>query len=369
MWGVGKVGWGLNCWKTTSIPVTDNPKTKRPIKSPLEITCIGSVLLLLPSCEQEIDSSSTLCCRKMDRSSFSPGTRRTRPKSEIYSTFVVHDDEDDDNGETSRRWKAGSSETQDDPYATMLYKDNGHDDDEDDEDSSLPPLLKRLPKDFGGGSSMDYDNDDNDAGDFGTVIVKSDRSRQRDRPPSGIASPAGSTWRAGSSSQASTFNRHGGDDNDDDGGGFSTFVVRSTVKSGERESVSGTVVRRTGGGGVGSTMERAVASMQAAGEFGFGKQRKGSVSSQNEEGKQQSITTKVSTSSIPDSVTREDPTTKYELLNELGRFQIVDSGSFLLYYYPLLFCFACFVDGLCSGNCCREGILWCCLQSEGFKNF
>ena len=58
--------------------------------------------------------------------------------------------------------------------------------------------------------------------------------------------------------------------------------------------------------------------MQGMGEFGFGKQRKGSGSSQNDEGRHQSITTKVSTSSIPDSVTREDPTTKYELLNELG---------------------------------------------------
>lgn len=220
----------------------------------------------------------------MDRSSFSPGTGKTRTKPDIYSTFVVHDD--------------------------------------DDEDSSLPPLLRRLPKDFGGGAPLDYDDEDDDAGDFGTMIVKSDRSRQRDRPSSGVASPA---WKA-----RSPLNRFGGDDDgdddDDDGGGFSTFVVRSTVKSGERESVSGTVVRRTSGGGsvgvgvgVGSTMERAVASMQGMGEFGFGKQRKGSGSSQNDEGRHQSITTKVSTSSIPDSVTREDPTTKYELLNELGR--------------------------------------------------
>ncbi|KAG4403216.1 hypothetical protein AAZX31_01G056500 [Glycine max] len=219
----------------------------------------------------------------MDRSSFSPGTGKTRTKPDIYSTFVVHDD--------------------------------------DDEDSSLPPLLRRLPKDFGGGAPLDYDDDEDEgAGDFGTMIVKSDRSRQRDRSSSGVASPA---WKA-----RNPLNRFGAEDDgdeedDDDGGGFSTFVVRSTVKSGERESVSGTVVRRTSGGsgglGVGSTMERAVASMQGMGEFGFGKQRKGSGSSQNDEGRHQSITTKVSTSSIPDSVTREDPTTKYELLNELGK--------------------------------------------------
>ena len=103
---------------------------------------------------------------------------------------------------------------------------------------------------------------------------------------------------------------------EEDGEGFSTFVVRS----GERESVSGTVVRRTGGGDVGSTMSRAVASMQAVGDLGFGKQRKGSGSSQGEEARQLA---KMSSSSIPESVTREDPTTKYELLNELGEFLVI----------------------------------------------
>ncbi|XP_057748190.1 serine/threonine-protein kinase 1 isoform X2 [Arachis stenosperma] len=258
----------------------------------------------------------------MDRSSFSAGTRKAQPKSDIYSTFVVHNDDDAGDGGTIRRRKSGIPESQEDLYGTMVYKENGHDDD--DEDSSLPPLLKRLPKDFGGGASMDYDDDDDDdddddegAGDFGTMIVKTDRSRQRERSSSsGLVSPSGSTWKAQSSSQASV----GGDDDDDDddGGGFGTFVVRSTVRSSERESISGTVVRRTAGGsGAGSTMERAVASMQAAGEFG--KQRKGSGSSQNEDARQQLITTKISASSIPESVTREDPTTKYELLNELGK--------------------------------------------------
>ncbi|RYR68581.1 hypothetical protein Ahy_A03g015065 isoform B [Arachis hypogaea] len=256
----------------------------------------------------------------MDRSSFSAGTRKAQPKSDIYSTFVVHNDDDAGDGGTIRRRKSGIPESQEDLYGTMVYKENGHDDD--DEDSSLPPLLKRLPKDFGGGASMDYDDDDDDdddegAGDFGTMIVKTDRSRQRERSSSsGLVSPSGSTWKAQSSSQASV----GGDDDDDDddGGGFGTFVVRSTVRSSERESTSGTVVRRTAGGsGAGSTMERAVASMQAAGEFG--KHRKGSGSSQNEDARQQLITTKISASSIPESVTREDPTTKYELLNELGK--------------------------------------------------
>ncbi|CAL5188570.1 unnamed protein product [Lathyrus oleraceus] len=251
----------------------------------------------------------------MDRSSFSPRTRNIRPNADIYSTFVVHDEDDD--GETNWRRKLANVDVQEDPYSTMVFKDNGHND-EDDEDSFLPPLLKRLPKDFGGGASMDYDDDD-ESGDFGTMIVKSDRGQQRDRSSTGVALPVGPTWKTGRSSQASPLNRRDEDDaEEDDGGGFSTFVMRSTVRAGETESVGGTMVRRTGSNeGGGSTMERAIASMQGLGEFG--KQRKGSESSHNEEGKQHSIATKVSTSSIPDSVIREDPTTKYELLNELGK--------------------------------------------------
>lgn len=285
----------------------------------------------------------------MDQSTFSVRTRKARSKSELYSTVVVHDDEDGDGDgggydkrDQSRRGQnAKSSGPEGDPYATMVYKDNGREEDEDD-DSSLPPLLKRLPKDFGGGASMDYEDDpDDDGGDFGTMIVKTDRSRQRN------LSSSGSTWksRKSPSSYASPMTGLGaGEDEDDDGDqGFSTFVVRSTARSSERESVSGTVVRRTsagvgsGGTGAGSTMERAVASMQASGELGFGKQRRGS----NDEGRQ-SIGTKVSSSSIPESVTREDPTTKYELLNELGGLQfefIPVIFISILFYFPFEFFF------------------------------
>ncbi|KAF7827962.1 serine/threonine-protein kinase dst1 isoform X1 [Senna tora] len=261
----------------------------------------------------------------MDQNAFSLRTRKTRPKSDLYSTVVVHYDKRD---QSRQRRSTRNSGAEDDPYATMVYKDNGHEDDEDD-DSSLPPLLKRLPKDFGGGASMDYEDDpDDDAGDFGTMIVKTDRSRQRNRSSSSFSSPMGSTWKSRKSPlrQATPIAGLGGgedeEEEDDDGGdgGFSTFVVRSTARSSDRESVSGTVVRRTSGGGTvtGSTMERAVASMQASGELGFGKQKRGSGSLQNDEGRQ-SITTKISSSSIPESVTREDPTNKYELLNELGK--------------------------------------------------
>ena len=97
----------------------------------------------------------------------------------------------------------------------------------------------------------------------------------------------------------------------DVGDGFYTFVMRDSP-------ASGTVVRRSSGGdgGAGSAMSMAVASMKAAGELGLGKQRKVSGASPMEEARQQ--LTKMSASSIPESVTKEDPTTKYELLNELG---------------------------------------------------
>ncbi|KAM1082197.1 hypothetical protein ACFX13_021230 [Malus domestica] len=219
-------------------------------------------------------------------------TRRTRkiPPKPDYSTVVIHDDDD---ALSNRQSKHKSSDPEPDLYATMVYKGNA-DEDEDDDDASLPPLLKRLPKDFGGGPSIDYFDDeeeDENGGDFGTMIIKPDRNR---------------TTRRSRDFKRASF------DDDGEGSGFSTFVVRP---SSERESVSGTVVRRTSSG-AGSTMSRAVASMQASSELGVGKQRRGSGSSQGEEYRQ---TTKMSSSSIPDSITREDPTVKYELLNELGK--------------------------------------------------
>ncbi|XP_048440957.1 serine/threonine-protein kinase svkA-like isoform X2 [Pyrus x bretschneideri] len=218
-------------------------------------------------------------------------TRRTRkiPPKPDYSTVVIHDDDD---SESDRQSKHKSSHLEPDLYATMVYKGNA--DEDEDDDASLPPLLKRLPKDFGGGPSIDYFDDeeeDDNGGDFGTMIIKPDRN-----------------W---TTRRSRDFKRASFDD-DGDGSGFSTFVVRP---SSERESVSGTVVRRTSSG-AGSTMSRAVASMQASSELGVGKQRRGSGSSHGEEYRQ---TTKMSSSSIPDSVTREDPTVKYELLNELGK--------------------------------------------------
>ncbi|KAI3696320.1 hypothetical protein L1987_79332 [Smallanthus sonchifolius] len=227
----------------------------------------------------------------MDFSSAYRRTSKKPTKSELYSTFVVHsDEEEDDDDQTQKNPKKSDAG---DIYATMLRKE----DDDPNDDESLPPLLKRLPKDFGAA----VDSDDDGESISGTMIVKTGRRRVQ------------------SSYKREEFDEE--EDDDEDGGGFGTFVVRSDER--ESESVSGTVVRRTSAGSGGmSTMSRAVASMQAVGE-GFGRPRKGSgtptSSSQDEGGHSRHQTSKMSSGSIADSITREDPSTKYELLHELGK--------------------------------------------------
>ncbi|KAJ4974470.1 hypothetical protein NE237_007644 [Protea cynaroides] len=187
------------------------------------------------------------------------------------------------------------------------------------DDSSLPPLLQRVPKDFGAVMDED-DEDDDDGGDFsGTMIVKTNRHR-----PSPSNSSAASARRTRNSPfgdwiHGSLRKRMEEEDN------YSSFVVKSTVPSSE-ESLTGTVVKRTDSGGGGSfssfTMSKAVVSMQAVGELGSGKRRKGIFSLQGEESRQQ-VPRKISVSSIPESIMREDPSSKsskYELLNELGSY-------------------------------------------------
>ncbi|VVA94572.1 unnamed protein product [Arabis nemorensis] len=166
----------------------------------------------------------------------------------------------------------------------------------------LPPLLKRLPKDFGGGASLDYDEDDGDgAGDFGTMIVKTDRSSHSKNIP----------YSSKPRMTVSPRRRARGDDEEssdeeDEDGEYGTFVVKSSSKKGkERENEMDL-----------STMGRAVASMQKS-SFG-GKNRKSGTSSPDNR-KMQQQNSKMSTTSLPDSITREDPTTKYEFLNELGK--------------------------------------------------
>ncbi|XP_065860591.1 serine/threonine-protein kinase 1 [Euphorbia lathyris] len=232
-------------------------------------------------------------------------SRRTPKKSDIYSTFIVHDSGSEPEPDSNQ-------DPDDGIYATMVYKGGGSQNDEEDEDS-LPPLLKRLPKDFGGGCHLDDDIDDGNGGDFGTMIVKTTRSR----PPIQTSSSSSSiaSLRRPPSSPFVDYSKRmeAGDESagDDDGEGFGTFVLKSTV--------SGTVVRRTARADSGSTMGRAVASMQAVGEYGFGKQRKGSGSASLQAEEARHVQSRISSSSIPESVTREDPTTKYELLNELGK--------------------------------------------------
>ncbi|KAG2253707.1 hypothetical protein Bca52824_083843 [Brassica carinata] len=156
----------------------------------------------------------------------------------------------------------------------MVYKGDS-DGEEDDEDSMLPPLLKRLPKDFGGGASYD---DDDGGGDFGTMIVKKDRSSDsKNSPPDE-------------------------EESSDEEGEYGTFVVKSSSSSSKKGKEKKEKEMDL------STMGRAVASMQ---ESSFGAKNRKSSSPTRRSGK-------MSTTSLPDCI-REDPTTKYEFLNELGK--------------------------------------------------
>ncbi|KAM7487511.1 hypothetical protein LguiB_024995 [Lonicera macranthoides] len=242
---------------------------------------------------------------------FSPRRPRRPPNnSELYSTVVYHHN-DDQNDAPLRRRNPNPKDKDEDLYATMLRKDDPNSDDDD----SLPPLLKRLPKDFDAAVNFDDDDDDvyDDYDEFsgsGTMIVKSDRNRNQSSTSSG-------------STRKPRSNPYSDRKIEEEDNNFSTFVVRSTVKEREMED-TGTVVRRSSGGvGMsdgGSTMSRAVASMQGVGE-GFGKQRRSASSSQQDEegGQSRYQMSKMSSSSIPDSLTREDPSTKYDLLHELGK--------------------------------------------------
>ncbi|KAJ8570031.1 hypothetical protein K7X08_006608 [Anisodus acutangulus] len=241
-----------------------------------------------------------------------PPPPATAKQSDIYSTFVIHDND-----------RKTDEKDNTDIYATMLCKD---DDDEvvDDlnDDESLPPLLKRLPKDFGGGG-LDSVSDDDVASISGTMIVKTDRSSKFTTPklqPQQQTARYMSYWDQDEKSPMTRM-RYEDDEDDDDEveGRFSTFVVK------DNEFDSGTMVRRNvrsgSNEGVGSTMSRAVTSMQAVGEIGIGRQRNrgGGAMSEEEGGTLRPQGSKMSSSSIPESVTREDPYTKYELLHELGK--------------------------------------------------
>ncbi|KAL2905383.1 Serine/threonine-protein kinase dst1 [Bienertia sinuspersici] len=265
----------------------------------------------------------------------------SKPSDNIFSTFVVHNDMDDETADI--------------------------------DDDSLPPLLKRLPKDFGGAGSFDFDAEDNISGTF---IVKPDhhnnRSNNNNQSSSSSSAAPYSVRRSRNPDYSIPKKSESNNDDDDDGedggdfgtfvvkkgrnddddeededddegededGGaeeegeeFGTFLVRKTAKKKrekESEDVSGTFVKKTassggGSGEGGSTMSRAVASMQAVGEFGFGgkNQRRGGGGgpgySEDASGQVRQLQSRMSSSSIPECI-REDPSSKYELLHELGK--------------------------------------------------
>uniref|UniRef100_A0A0D9VZ52 non-specific serine/threonine protein kinase n=1 Tax=Leersia perrieri TaxID=77586 RepID=A0A0D9VZ52_9ORYZ len=217
---------------------------------------------------------------------FSPRSPWSRPrKADVYSTVVVHDDDEEDTA-----------------AARGVGRGGGHalaEDDDDEDPSSLPPLLQRLPKDFGGASFDEdddpYSSDLDDASLSATVVVK------RGAPAS----------TSGSSSRSPFLDLRRSSPRDAEGDLYSTFVVHGTSRSGgassPRESASG-----SGGGGFGS-------SFWSPAEGRSEELRQPALLLQQQHQQQQHSRRKASVSSVPESVTREDPSTKYELLHELGK--------------------------------------------------
>ena len=270
----------------------------------------------------------------------SPWSRSRKP--DIYSTVGVHDDEDDPRG------GGGAARAEDD---------------DDDDPSALPPLLQRLPKDFGGASFDDdddaYSSDLDDASLSATVVIKrgapastsaSSRSPfldlRRSSPRAAEVDPYSTfvvhgTGRSGGASSphesvSGTFIRHPGGSSSPRESVSGTFIRHPGGSSSPRESVSGTFIRRPGGSsgtqdsfsgtfihrtsGASSPRE----SVPGAG-VGFGSSFLTPSAGQAEEDRQPSLLMQqqqsrrqASMSSVPDSIAREDPSTKYELLHELG---------------------------------------------------
>lgn len=244
---------------------------------------------------------------KMDFSPKSPhNPNRHRRPSDLYSTFIVHDDAADDD----RRRRPDSDA---DIYATMVYKGDGGEDDDDEDSASLPPLLQRLPKDFGAAVG----DEEEDVGDLsGTFIVHEGRPR----------SPAAAMLRAVNSparGRPSPRSRPpmGAEDP------YSTSLARTAAGRSRlgspRESLStwGTMIRRTGGVGYYSTSR---GEKSEDGWSGFSGE-----ASLGEEGPK--LPRKVSVSSIPESIAKEDPSSKYELLNELGQLLLHNLGYFFYF--------------------------------------
>ncbi|XP_073022170.1 serine/threonine-protein kinase 1 isoform X2 [Primulina eburnea] len=255
--------------------------------------------------------------------------------SDPYSKIVIHDGSRENVALRDPEPDSDSTGI----YATMVNKNDAIEYEED----SLPPLFKRLPKDFGGAGDDIIGSDDDDAAASisGTMIVKNDR-----RMPnySDINMKVSSPYARARNSETPFKERRSprgrtGDEEEESAGDFSTFVVRERDEKDEDEDDDemedgmGTMVRRGGGGGGGGTMRKAVKSMQKVGVMGYDKSRKSSGDSVGGSGRglgegsvgggigqlRHQGYGKVSSNSIPESMTREDPSTKYELLHELGK--------------------------------------------------
>jgi hypothetical protein len=239
---------------------------------------------------------------------FTPRTPWSRSrKPDVYSTVVVHGDDGPRSGER--------------PAPGL------EDEDEEEDPSSLPPLLQRLPKDFGGASFDDeddpYSSDPDDTSLSATVVVK------RGAPASTSAysrSPfldlRRSSPRAAEDDPYSTFVVHptarsGGASSSPGESLSGTFIRHTGIPSSPSESYSGTFIRHTRGDS--SPREPA-----PGGAGGGGSSFWSPAVAQLEERRQPSplmqeqIRRKPSVSSVPESITKEDPSTKYELLHELG---------------------------------------------------
>ncbi|KAG0469286.1 hypothetical protein HPP92_018614 [Vanilla planifolia] len=220
-------------------------------------------------------------------------SNRGAKQSDLYSTVVIHGDD--------------GSDLDFSPSLPPLFASRASVEEED--TSSLPPLLQRIPKDFD--DAADYEDDEEDDGcsapDIsGTFIVKR-----------GSASTASPSSRSPLRSSFLDLNCSSSRERLESDDAYSTFLVRSTARSrgalSPTESVMGTFVTRTSGevGGFGSPfMSEAVDSMRTG-------VQSGGYDNRQQEPRQQLRRTSVS--SVTEIMTTEDPSSKYELLHELGK--------------------------------------------------
>lgn len=289
-----------------------------------------------------MDSSPKISRRSKNYQYDSTGIYKSDEPGDVYSTVVIHED-----SESSE--DGGSNigvEDSDDIYATMIYK-------EPEEDASLPPLLQRVPKDF---DAAHVDEEDDI---YSTVVIKSEESSSS----SGLHFGGGRSSRTNFSSRYTRPSVSGSgrkfiknEEKNEQEDAYSTFLVKSAI-SPRRESprasvpadnvystmiqnddIYSTMIRKDdiystmiqkddetfstmvhrGGDSSSSSIVMAVQSMRKSNEVTGISKRKGPEGANGRKGRSQH-TKKRSSSPVPDNVIREDPSTKYELLDELGK--------------------------------------------------